>query len=494
VDRLSANLRERIGESLRTIRAGTPLAQVTTTSLEALRRYSEAARALDVSDYAHATQLLQEAIGLDSTFAMAYRRLAVVYGNTNAGFAKELAASRKAFELRDRLPLREHYLAEAYYYDEADPDPERAISAYRRVLDTYPDDPSALNNAGLKLLLLRRYAEAEPLFRRGTKSKTGVAYANLLRAQVLQGHIGAAESTLVAFARDLPDNPDIWLMRGLTAAAQRHYADADRIFDSLRIVDSSSAYARREAANQLATSARIRGRLADAERYERETMAMDEARGAPGVAIADAVTLARDYVRLRGQPEQAVRLVDETLRRLPLSRMDPADRPYAAVAGLYAEAGQVERAQRLMAEYQSQVDSTVRHVDYERFIAQGLIALAQRRWRDAAQAFRAFDGSPYGPAVGGMGLFELGRVYDAAGNVDSALAAYTAADARRRFYPDYGPLLERLGELYEERGDRQKALEYYGRLVDLWKDADPELQPVVKDVKQRMAKLAGERP
>ena len=39
--------------------------------------------------------------------------------------------------------------------------------------------------------------------------------------------------------------------------------------------------------------------------------------------------------------------------------------------------------------------------------------------------------------------------------------------------------LRRAGEMYEAKGDRKKALDYYGRFVDLWKDADPELQPGV---------------
>jgi hypothetical protein len=56
-----------------------------------------------------------------------------------------------------------------------------------------------------------------------------------------------------------------------------------------------------------------------------------------------------------------------------------------------------------------------------------------------------------------------------------------------------GPAYRRLGELLEQRGDREKALDYYGRLVALWREADPELQPVVNEVKQRMARLVGER-
>ena len=53
--------------------------------------------------------------------------------------------------------------------------------------------------------------------------------------------------------------------------------------------------------------------------------------------------------------------------------------------------------------------------------------------------------------------------------------------------------LHRLAELAEARGDTAAAIEYYRQLLDLWEDADPELQPTVRDVKQRLAKLVGER-
>ncbi|MGD8322624.1 MAG: hypothetical protein PVJ02_19390, partial [Gemmatimonadota bacterium] len=47
IDKLSQDIREKSGESLRTIRSGEPLDQVTTTSLEALRLYAEADRTFD---------------------------------------------------------------------------------------------------------------------------------------------------------------------------------------------------------------------------------------------------------------------------------------------------------------------------------------------------------------------------------------------------------------------------------------------------------------
>jgi hypothetical protein len=41
---------------------------------------------------------------------------------------------------------------------------------------------------------------------------------------------------------------------------------------------------------------------------------------------------------------------------------------------------------------------------------------------------------------------------------------------------------------------KDKAADYYGRFINLWKNADPELQPQVKEIKDRLAKLVGEKP
>jgi hypothetical protein len=47
-------------------------------------------------------------------------------------------------------------------------------------------------------------------------------------------------------------------------------------------------------------------------------------------------------------------------------------------------------------------------------------------------------------------------------------------------------------ERYEGRGEREKAIESYGKFTTLWAQADPSLQPQVREVRTRMAKLAGE--
>ena len=93
---------------------------------------------------------------------------------------------------------------------------------------------------------------------------------------------------------------------------------------------------------------------------------------------------------------------------------------------------------------------------------------------------------------------DQGVAFERMGQKDSALAAYEQVATTPVFYEDAQELLalpvayERLGELYEGKGDKQKALEYYGKFVELWKNADPELQPRVQAAKKRMAALAGE--
>jgi DNA-binding SARP family transcriptional activator/TolB-like protein len=46
----------------------------------------------------------------------------------------------------------------------------------------------------------------------------------------------------------------------------------------------------------------------------------------------------------------------------------------------------------------------------------------------------------------------------------------------------------RLAEIYERRGERQKAAAHYARFAELWKDCDPEFRPLVEGARRRIAK------
>lgn len=62
------------------------------------------------------------------------------------------------------------------------------------------------------------------------------------------------------------------------------------------------------------------------------------------------------------------------------------------------------------------------------------------------------------------------------------------ADARAK-----PAILRRLGKLCEKRGDSERAPQHYADVVDLYANADSELQPIVEDVREPIARLAGWR-
>ena len=51
------------------------------------------------------------------------------------------------------------------------------------------------------------------------------------------------------------------------------------------------------------------------------------------------------------------------------------------------------------------------------------------------------------------------------------------------------PSTSLFGELYEAKGDRAAALRSYREFLDLWRNADKELEPQVADVRRRVAVL-----
>ena len=157
--------------------------------------------------------------------------------------------------------------------------------------------------------------------------------------------------------------------------------------------------------------------------------------------------------------------------------------------------GRPDSARHFLAEYEAAVPEAVRRSEPFRHGAAAEIAFAEGRVQDAIKGYRAWYDED---SCAVCGLYLLGRAYERAGEPDSALAVYeravTTPGYARAFEESatLGPTYRRLGELYEERGQLDKAREYYGRFVDLWKNADSELQPMVREVRGRLARLSQE--
>ena len=125
----------------------------------------------------------------------------------------------------------------------------------------------------------------------------------------------------------------------------------------------------------------------------------------------------------------------------------------------------------------------------------GAILLAKHRYLEAQAELRRAAEREECPLCA---LPALARSYDLAENVDSAVAIYErylTTPWMKRLENDAverGGILMRLGELYEARGDRQRALAMYDQVADLWQGGDPEFRLVATRASQRSRDLAAE--
>jgi tetratricopeptide (TPR) repeat protein len=497
LDRLSKSLRERVGESLRSIRSNEPLDEVTTSSLEALRLYTEGVQAANASDNERAADLLRQAVAIDSGFAMAWRKLAVVLSNSFASPTEQLAAVTKAYQNRSRLPELERQVTIAYYYNAVDVDEAREVAAYRAALELDPDNNIALNNLGLIYERQRNYAGAESLFVHARRVNPGalVHYFGIARTLTRAGKVEEARAVLAEMAQQFPDNPDALRTLAVFQAVNGDWDSAQRAFTRLQ-VGTRSLENRAFNSFFLAGVDRAQGKLAMAEQATRDNIAVSDQRQLPGSALAGEVRLAIQQGVFTGDTTRALATLEDALQRRPLAGMGALERPYAEVASAYALLGRPSRARQLLKEYESAVPEGIRRGDVFRLAAEGFTAMAEGNYREAVSSFQGwYDES----GCNNCALFNMGRAYELAGKQDSALAMYErVASAPRELFATedlswtLAPTYRRLGELYEERGEREKALEAYGKFTTLWAQADPSLQPQVREVKARMAKLAGE--
>ena len=139
VDRLAGELlvKRRPGSQHRLIQ----MAQLTTHSLPALKSFLNAEQNLRRRQLDSAIAGYQLATADDSTFALAYYRLAVAAGWSDRHALSTDAVSR-ALSVSGRLGEREKRLVSAYAaYRRGEPD--AAERQYRAVLDDFPDDLEA---------------------------------------------------------------------------------------------------------------------------------------------------------------------------------------------------------------------------------------------------------------------------------------------------------------------------------------------------------------
>ncbi|HVB31184.1 MAG TPA: protein kinase, partial [Gemmatimonadaceae bacterium] len=504
-DRIARDLRAKAGESLHSVQAAPRLAAVTTGSLDALRAYSAGSFAADAElDRPKSIRLLTEAVAADTTFAEGWRKLAMEKVNLGLPRSQVASALVRAFQFRNALPQPERLTIEATY-DTYGPSPDRpkAIAAYEQLLQVTGQPGN--NNLALLFASERDFAKADSQYRLVLRSNPGflLAYGNLVATLRDEGSTNAADSVVRVMLQRFPTatTPKQFAVLGLYFV-QKWDAYGQALDSARNVRDPTNPGWSLWRSAELAL---LRGHVADWRRLRTAAAAAaaDSTAGyAPPTAVGDATTVAWVDAVVLEQPAITAATLDSALARTPLRRFRDEDRPDLAVASAYAQAGRPDRAEAVLVQYRAQVRDTAVHRVHEpdEHAALAESALARRKFPEAAAQFRKADSLPDGPANDCTICLplNLARVFDAAGMPDSAIAEfdlYLKTPYRARYVETLDasvlPMVhERLGQLYEAKGDTTKAAAQYLAFIDLWKSADPELQPRVADARRRLARLS----
>ncbi len=493
-DRLARALRGKAGESLRSVNATPALAEVTTASLPALRKFSEASRANLLGDR-RSVDLAREAVGIDSTFASAWSALGAFLSNYGANRSAVDSAIAQAYRYRDRLPERERTSVTARYFGLGPGrDRARSIAAYEGLLGQADTAPNVLVNLAEQLRTRREFARAESLNAAAVRlQNSGTALGNLVEIQLDQGKIKDAEETV---GRLKQVSAGYGANRGAFVSFAKHdYATIRLMADSF-MKRGGEARARNGLIWTRITSL-LDGRLHD---YGRARAEQRYPRLAP--QSDDPIVDVGLELSVKGPSPALASRLDSVIAAIPFRTLPNVDQPYLSAAATLARMGSTEKARAMIARYRAEMTDTLlaRQEQPDLHAALGEIALASGNTREALTEFRrsdvAFDGQPADECAPCL-AFNLGRVFDAARMPDSAafyFERYLATPFAFKVAPDMDPVRlpaihERLGQIYESLGQTDKAIENYRAFIELWKNADPELQPRVADARKRLARL-----
>ena len=477
VEKVGRELRRGIGESLRSVMATPPLADVTTSSLPALRAMTAARRYHNEARFEEAVAMATQAITIDSTFAAAYTSLHASYTNLNA-VSKATEAARHAYRLRERLPEIERLRVEARYAGITG-DVAAEEAAWMRLAELRRDE----TNYAALLMSLGRLDEAEKMARQAIVSdpRGAIAYWNLAEVQLARHRFEAADSTANLLRANLPENP------------YRFYVPAAIVWGR-RDFDALEAYLDSDEGAQL-QGIDVHRCLVNLQRGRIRAWQGCQSRD---VLVYRNPMLQLSEFRITGDTSRA-RLGYETFLASPPDERNPDG--YAWTIALLADVGHVQQARQLLDEWRRRTGATDPGYRSDSALAVGAIAAAEGHLERAVSAFLAWHASPPASAMVlyNRGLPEAAAILARRGQADSAVVLFERAIGTSSAWGGfsyepgwYAQALLMLGDLYEARGDRAKAAEYFRRHIEVFRNPDPPIARQVAAVREKLARVTGE--
>ncbi len=493
IDDLSHRMRERIGDPLASLAAAPPLQQVTTSNLAALRAYTQGSR-LPRADAQRRLALFTEAVALDTMFAAAWKALGIELSNYGVEPGRAMEAQTRAFELRDRLTERERgYVASSYYVNVTN-EPRQAIPFLEALVDADPTDAQALNSLGVAYVNLGELETALELYHQAVALDSSTSAVPLMNIAEVITTLGDADGALAVIDLVEVYAPGFWAPwhRSFIARAGRDYEAAERESRQARDQVTGSPFLLAQTTRTIANMVGVQGRLGESEQLWGEAAGVHDQNASPVESLRTLIAGEVAVQAARGGVDRSG--LDAALAKYPLADMDPVARPYLDVAEGYVLIGFPGEARAFVAEFEvsTPVDFQ-RGLRYQRHRIMGEIARLEGRHDEAIAEFRQSASRPQElePVV------LLARAFDSAGRQDSALIHYRQFLGSSNWlsgapHKYLAGALERAAELEYEAGNLREAAAYLAEFVNLWADADADLQPRVRAAQARLQEIIDE--
>jgi serine/threonine protein kinase/Flp pilus assembly protein TadD len=509
------------------------LGKITTASPEAFLLYAEGREYHNRNDNGRSIELMQKALAIDPGFAMAYRSMAMSYQNSYL-FAQADQCLQKALELSDRISERERLLLEAEYYGRSEKTVERAIEAYNKFLDIYPDDSFA--NTKLAYIY-NEYEMWDKAIERcqvpiANKERSYYPYDYQAESYLAVGQLDKAREVVETGLRNFGENDSFHVTLANYYLYQGKFDEALGEIKKAIALSPESPYNDMLAGNLYLYP----GDLVQAAVEYRNLLK----RKNPGVQVFYPYMMVSLSI-LKGRFEEGNVLAGQAAQILEKSneeesanifrnlsayclwrsgRLREAAQEYGSIrdvadkidspgwkrtalhgTGLILSAmNSPDRARRTADELAALVEKAIdpkeaRRVDH----LLGAIELQHGKLGQAIDYLKkAISQLPceHNFPVDEQAFYiePLALAYYKSGDLEKAREEYlkiTALTSGRQRYGDiYARSFYILGKIAERQGDKVRAGDNYRKFLDLWKDADPG-RPEVEDARKRLAGLPG---
>ncbi len=489
LDELARKIREDLGESLPSIsNRNVFLPRATTSSLEALKYFTDGSISWGKGKHMEAAALWHKAIEKDSTFAWAHASLGVYYYWRDDRPRGESHFAR-ALNLLDHVTEREKLwiqsMVESYRGNR-----EKSLQILKIYVEQYPDSREAWFNMGIDYRWLGQFDKALESYRKVLELDPDMAraYINISTCYSLMHRY---EEAVANYQRGFELQPEeitsgtINHEFGFAYVELGEFGKAEKIF---RRMFSEDDWKKARGHRSLALLNMYRGKYSDAIANLKEAILLNRAADQKLSELRDHLYLAVAY-KTKGMLDQA----DEQLRVMDQMGEEIYLAPYwlMILRKVYARMGDTVKTAR-MAESVSKKMNEQNRLDRAALkLLQGELELARGNHDRALSLFEM----AYKLREDNYALESLANGYLISGQPDRAAEKHEELIGNKSLgweAQQYWIMAhQRLGRIYLEEERIEKAIEYYDTFLDIWREGDRDLPALVR-VKKRLAELKGQ--